>query len=364
MLAKLNHYGIRGSANCWFHSYLNNRQQYTFIDGYSSALQNVNCGVPQGSILGPILFLLLINDLANSSNLLFTLLFADDTTLQISSSDIDTLYDTANLELSKISDWFKANKLTLNLSKTKYILFRKPDMNVEFKKYSLSIDNHKIDRIGKGCEENSFKFVGVKIDEFLQWKDHLNSVKSKLASATFALSKVKRLLPEKTKLTIYNSLFKSHIEYCNIAWGKSNSTLLSKLLTLQKKALRYVSNAKPNSHTNPLFLRHNLLNVYDMINFNLGVFMYKYTYDLLPTSFNGAFQKLHTHERNLNYITIVEKSSFVRSIPTSYMPKYWNSLSLEIKRSSSINTFKTALRLNLQSKYNVTCSKQNCYSCS
>ena len=101
-----------------------------------------------------------------------------------------------------------------------------------------------------------------------------------------------------------------------------------------------------------------------MINFNLGVFMYKYTYDLLPTSFNGAFQKLHTHKRNLNYITIVEKSSFVRSIPTSYMPKYWNSLSLEIKRSSSINTFKTALRLNLQSKYNVTCSKQNCYSCS
>ena len=217
MLAKLNHYGIQGSANCWFHSYLNNRQQYTFIDGYSSALHNVNCGVPQGSILGPILFL--INDLANSSNLLFTLLFADDTTLQISSSDIDTLYDTANLELSKISDWFKANKLTLNISKTKYILFRKPDMNVEFKKYSLSIDNHKIDRIGKGCEENSFKFVGVKIDEFLQWKDHLNSVKYKLASATFALSKVKRLLPKKTKLATFNSLFRSHIDHCSIAWG-------------------------------------------------------------------------------------------------------------------------------------------------
>ena len=119
-----------------------------------------------------------------------------------------------------------------------------------------------------------------------------------------------------------------------------------------------------NSHTNPLFLRHNLLNVYDMINFNLVLFMYEYTYGLLPTSFNGAFQKLHTHERNLNYITIVEKSSFIRSIPTSYMPKYWNSLSLEIKLSSSINTFKTALRINLQSKYNVTCSKQNCYSCS
>ena len=101
-----------------------------------------------------------------------------------------------------------------------------------------------------------------------------------------------------------------------------------------------------------------------MINYNLGVFMYKYTYGLLPTSFNGIFQKLHTHERNLNHITTVDKSRFVKSIPTSHMPKFWNSLKLEIKRSSSINTFKTALHLHLQSKYNMTCSKQNCYSCS
>ena len=159
-------------------------------------------------------------------------------------------------------------------------------------------------------------------------------------------------------------LFKSHIDYCSIAWGKSSTTLLSNLLTLQKKALRYVSNTKFNSHTDPLFLKHNLLNVYDMINYNLGEFMYKYTYDLLPTSFNGIFQKLHTYEQNLNYLTKVEKSSFVKSIPSSYMPKYWNSLNLEIKRSSSVNTFKTAIHLHLQSKYNMTCSKQNCYYCS
>ena len=364
LLAKLNHYGIRDFANCWFHSYLHNRQQFTYVNGYSSSLKDISCGVPQGSILGPILFLLLINDLAKSSELLFTLLFADDTTLQISSPDIDKLYETANTELCKISDWFRANKLTLNTSKTKYILFRKPDMNVDFEKHFLYIENDLIERIGGGCEENSFKFVGVKIDEYLQWKDHLNSIKAKLASATFALSKVKRLLPEKTKLTIYNSLFRSHIEYCNIAWGKSNPNLLSNFLTLQKKALRYVSDTKPKSHTNPLLLKHNLLNVYDMINFSSGVFMYKFTYNLLPSSFDGMFEKLLTHERNLNYKTEVEKTSFVKIIPTSYMPKYWNSLNLEIKRSCSINSFRTALQLNLQSNYNLTCSKQNCYSCS
>ena len=99
-------------------------------------------------------------------------------------------------------------------------------------------------------------------------------------------------------------------------------------------------------------------------NFSSGVFMYKFTYNLLPSSFDGMFEKLLTHERNLNYKTEVEKTSFVKIIPTSYMPKYWNSLNLEIKRSCSINSFRTALQLNLQSNYNLTCSKQNCYSCS
>ena len=127
--------------NCWFHSYLTDRHQYTFVNGTSSSLKNINCGVPQGSILGPILFLILINDLAYSSKLLFVLLFADDTTLQISSANIYELFDKANQELKMVSEWVKANKLTLNISKTKYILFRKSDMFVDFKNLHLCIDN-------------------------------------------------------------------------------------------------------------------------------------------------------------------------------------------------------------------------------
>ena len=124
---------------------------------------------------------------------------------------------------------FKANKLTLNISKTKYILFRKSNMDVEFGNLSLCIDSCSIERIGYGCKETSFKFVGVKIDEFLNWKDHINSVKSKLMSSTFALSKVRNILPEQIKLTIYNSLFRSHLDYCIIARGKSNNGLISHL---------------------------------------------------------------------------------------------------------------------------------------
>ena len=248
MLAKLNHYGFRGIANCWFHSYLTNRQQFTYVNGYSSSMQTINCEFPQDSIFGPILFLILINDLTNSSKLVLFLLFADDTTLQISSSNIKELYLTANREQELIYQWFKANKLTLNTSKTKYILFRKPDMNVDFSHLDLLIENVPIERIGNNCAESSFKFVGVKIDEFLNWKHHLTSLRSKLTSANFVLSKVRNILPENTKLTIYNSLFKSHLDYCNIAWRKSNSNLLSKLQVIQKKAMRNVCNSKANAN--------------------------------------------------------------------------------------------------------------------
>ena len=119
LLKKLSHYGFRGISNSWFENYLKNRFQYTYVNGVKSNLNTLYTGVPQGSVLGPLLFLILINDLANISQNLFSLLFADDTTFQISSNKLKDLFKLANLELEKASDWFKANKLTLNLSKTK-----------------------------------------------------------------------------------------------------------------------------------------------------------------------------------------------------------------------------------------------------
>ena len=273
------------------------------------------------------------------------------------------MYLTANRELELIYQWFKAHKLTLNTSKTKYILFRKPDMNVDFSHLDLLIENVPIERIGNNCAESSFKFVGVKIDEFLNWKHHLTSLRSKLTSANFVLSKVRNILPENTKLTIYNSLFKSHLDYCNIAWGKSNSNLLSKLQVIQKKAIRNVCNSKANAHVNPLFLKHGLLNVSDMINYNLGKFMYQYTYDLLPKSFQGIFKKLQTHNRNLNYEINLLKSKGLKSIPSNSLIDYWNSLNLETKRSPSLHIFKASLCKFMHSQYNSTCTRPNCFSC-
>ena len=110
----MEHYGIRGISSSWFKNYLSDREQFVSINGIESGTMKMICGVPQGSVLGPMLFLIFINDLPNATELL-TLLFADDTTFQISDTNIKNLFNSANLELEKASSWFKVNKLTLNV---------------------------------------------------------------------------------------------------------------------------------------------------------------------------------------------------------------------------------------------------------
>ena len=114
LLYKLSSYGFRGASNEWFRSYLTGRKQYTSIRGVNSSMKDIQCWVPQGSILGPLLFILLINDLPNASSF-FKILYADDTTLEMSGSNLVDLYEEANIELEKLADWFRANKLTLNI---------------------------------------------------------------------------------------------------------------------------------------------------------------------------------------------------------------------------------------------------------
>ena len=134
LMQKLHHYGIRGNALQWFNSYLSNRQQYVNYNNTSSDMKLITCGVPQGSILGPLLFLLYINDIASVSSILFCTLFADDTTLFYSSKNLQELSDVVNNELSQMIEWLNANRLSLNINKTHFMIFRPSKMDPVSKK--------------------------------------------------------------------------------------------------------------------------------------------------------------------------------------------------------------------------------------
>jgi hypothetical protein len=351
LLHKLNHYGFRGVANIWFENYLKNRRQFTSVDGVSSSYKTLLTGVPQGSVLGPLLFLILINDLANFSDLFYTILFADDTTLQISSCNIRELYEKANNELKKAADWFKGNKLTLNVSKTKYILFNKKANYPNLSDFSLKIDNTEIERIGESCTNKYFKFVGILLDENLSWSYHISHVRGKLASANYALSKLKNILPMKIKLNIYNSLFKSHLEYGLLCWGGAKQGLLKPLTILQKKSIRYIYNVKNNTHTSPLFKESGILKFQELAEYQQGCFMFKIINSKCPTSFQHLFQRFHGANRSKNFILDVPKSKALEHLPTYYLPKTWNKLNLDLKRETIFRNFKSKIKKTMISKY-------------
>ena len=220
LIKKLHHYGIRGVALEFFKSYLSNRQQLTIVNGEVSNILSLICGVPQGSTLGPLLFLLYINDLATASNFMVSL-FADDTCLLLSNENLNSLENACNEELVNINNWFLANKLTANLSKaSKYMLTVGKLTTKHPDNFRLMMGNTLLEKV------NKVKYLGVIFDDRFQWHDHISYICSKIARSVGVLSKLRYYVDVQTLLKVYYSLVHSHLNHALIAWGAAGVTAL------------------------------------------------------------------------------------------------------------------------------------------
>ena len=212
---KLNYYGFRGGSNQLIRSYLENRKQYVSINGFDSLTKPINCGVPQGSTLGPLLFLIYINDFRYSLQKTERGHFADDTFITFASKNIKTIETVMNYELKLASQWMKLNKLSLNTDKTKLILFH--SRYLTFNPFHLSI---KLDKV-KLFPVEHLKYLGMFLDNHLTWEYHINQLSKKLSQANGILSKLRHNAPRKTVLLVYHAIFYSHLNYRCSLWGLS-----------------------------------------------------------------------------------------------------------------------------------------------
>ena len=320
--------------------------------------------------MGPLLFLLYINDLPRSTEL-FTLLFADDTTFQISGSDIYQLYERANIELQKTSIWFKANKLTLNVKKTKFMLFVGQYFSENLQYPTLKIGDQSITQVGSNFSEKYFKYVGHVIDDQLNWNGHIEHITKKLASANYAINCSKNFLPLNIRKTVYYSLFDCHINFANLLWGCASNKKISQIENLQKKCIRNVANFPYLAHTEPIFKSLNILKIQDQIVYNRAVFMHQYRNNCLPSSFDNMFvdatnEGIQTRHNDYNYLNTPAIKTYLESFPTKQFVATWNSQKIEHKAIGSEIEFKRLLKQDLLFNYEAEkkCSKKDCYSCS
>ena len=309
-----------------------------------------------------MLFLIYVNDIPSASKKLSFVLFADDTNIFLSHPNLYTLVNTLNIELTKVTNWFRANKLSLNVKKTNYIHFsnkRKttPSLNIKLDNtIILPVDNT--------------KFLGVIIDKNLSWKDHISKTTNQLSRNIGILRKLRNTLPTNILFSLYNTIILPYISYSNIAWAitdntfdinhcpwtSPNSTKLDTIFKLQKKAMRIINNSNYHSHTKQIFLNFKTLNIFDINKLQTALFMYRFTNNTLPNSFSNFLTK-HSDIHNYNtrhaqhYVATSPSTNQIKYSIKVSGPKIWNSLITKSAKCKTIVSFKSTMKDLFISKY-------------
>ena len=328
-------------------SYLSNRKQFCRVNGVDSNGGELEVGVPQGSCLGPLLFLIYINDLRQAVQGSSVTMYADDASLCRLSHDLIQLNQAVNSDLRKLETWLQGNKLSLNVAKTHSML-----ISTKQKHNSLKSRNEVLDLKIRGNElevVQKTKYLGVQIDCSLDWKEQIKAVSTKVSRAIGFLRHARSFLLLASLKTLYTGIVEPHFRYCCSVWGCAGSTVINQLQKLQDRAARIITNSSFDTPSRPLIVELGWKTIEELIGDKSKTMVFKSLNDLYPQYLCNQFTKISAcSSRNLRNtgtdLRLPKKNSANGQKCFSFRgAKLWSSLPAESKAASSLNGFKKSI---------------------
>lgn len=341
LLKKLNFYGFDDNAIRWFRHYLYQRRQITVVNGNESVSSYVQCGVPQGSILGPLLFILFLNDLPKVVEKSSLSLYADDTCVYFASKNPQELQNVLNKDLSLMANWFSHNHLILNIKKCNYMILGSNAKLRSFTNLTLCVNNTELERVYQ-C-----KYLGVIIDCNLTWSKQIDSVRLKAIRNLHLLKRARSFIDKQTALTLYHTLIQSHLDYCSTIWMNGHSVHLKRLQVIQNRALRIVLQVDNRFNRQSLYDTLKVDCLLDRWKKQALLLIFKVLNNLLPVSLCERVQKreslynLRNHENILNLPK--PKTNILRKSTLYSASKLFNTLPTRTRSITSITAFSKSI---------------------
>ena len=325
----------------WLRSYLTDRTQYCRINGQISNPLTVINGIPQGSALGPLLFLIYINDLPKCPEHATASMFADDTQIETSSNDVSVMKHELNHDLENVSTWLSANKLTLNKMKTEYMII---GSNKRLKRSQIDLEPHIHIR-----ESRITKSLGLMINENLIWNAQVDRITGKVNSGLGILRRLQDIVDYQTLIVIYLSIIQPHFDYCSQIWGCLGKGLSDKLQKLQNKAFRIITRENYDIRSEDILNRVGFSNLQTRREHQLAILMNKIKHKVLPNYLIDIFtnaNKIHdynTRQSEFNFALPKPHTNFKKKSFAYRGAEAWNGLSSDLKSAESIFNFKTKI---------------------